>query len=156
MNIYKKAEKAISLFSAGTRTDGTHYVFLPLETDKFGKGEFVEALRASVREAHGERLPDDFIYSAYCELLEKIAEYDADKMKSADYLEQMRSEIVAGCCDVYTADILHWLASDVRNVYYLGEAMEEAQNDGFELIQRAQYRAYDDVMGYVINFLTLK
>jgi len=108
-----------------------------------------EDLLESIHQAHGDRLPDDWVYDKYHSILDAISGYDNDD------LDEIRPEIVDGLVDVYTSDLTAWLHSSNYNVYYMTEAQEEygAQEDGFKLLQMAQYKAIDEIYGYVQNYL---
>ena len=116
------------------------------------KQDAPEALRDSVHSAHGDRLPDDWIYDKYQSILSTLAGYT---ITDADGLEDNRAEIVDGLVDVYTSDLTAWLNSHNANVYYMTEAQEEygAQTDGFKLLMSAQYMAIDEIAGEVISYL---
>jgi len=138
--INSKAQKLVKHFTTATRQDGSSYCYL--------NDSAPEQLKNAVRTAHGERFPDDFIYSTFLSLLERIGDYDiADR----DQLDELRGEIVDGEVDVMTYDLTKWLNSDVRNVYYLTEALEEGIIDGFQALTLAQYKAIDEVMEEVIS-----
>lgn len=111
-----------------------------------------KALRDSVHQAHGDRLPDDWIFDKYVEILERLAEYE---LTNVDSLEENRAEIVDGLVDVYTSDLTAWLNKDNRNVYYLTEAQEEygQQEDGFKLLAMAQYMAINEIYSEVVSYL---
>src|SRR3990167_4439657 len=92
-----------------------------------------EELRNSVREAHGDRLPNDWIYQKYYHILDALSGYTIENI---DGVEDNRGEIVDGLVDVYTSDLTAWLNSHNANVYYITEAQEEygAQVDGFKIL----------------------
>lgn len=144
MTIQKKAEKYSQYFTALKLENGDTRIIL--------KDDAPQQLRDAVKDAHGDKLPDDFTYSTFADLLSKITEYDCDTI---DDLENNRSEIVDGYVDVYTHDLTKWLASDNSNVYYLGEVvrMTSECDDGFKLLAMAQYLAIDEVMQHVIGLL---
>ena len=118
------------------------------------KSEAPKALRDSVMDAHGDRLPNDWIYNQYYSILETLSNYT---IESADDIEENRSEIVDGLVDVYTSDLTAWLNSDNRNVYYMTEAQEEYGNqaDGFKLLAMAQYKAIDEIFSEVESYLNM-
>ena len=138
--------EALSWFESKQRNDDTIIVL---------KSGAPEALIDSVYTAHGDRLPDDWIYNTYYHVLEAFSGYT---IENADDLEKNRQEIVDGLVDVYTANLTAWLASNNNNVSYITEAQEEygdgAQTDGFKILQMAQYKAIDEIAGEVINYLT--
>lgn len=114
--------------------------------------EAPEELRASVMAAHGDRLPDDWIFDKYHSILDALAGYT---IEDADDLEENRAEIVDGLVDVYTSDLTAWLNRHNANVYYLTESLEEygEQTDGFKLLMSAQYKAIDEIAGEAISYL---
>lgn len=116
------------------------------------KQDAPEGLRDSVREAHGDRLPDDWIYRKYYEVLDALSGYT---LESADDLEEQRAEVVDGLVDVYTSELTAWLNQNVNNVYYIDEARKEygADGDAFQLLTAAQYAAIDEIAGEVISYL---
>lgn len=147
MTIQQKAEQYEKMFTSGTRQDGESYVFIPIEDVE------TEKLRESVKRAHGERLPDDWIYGTYADLMQKVTEYDLDTL---DQLEDVRHEIVDGYVDLSTKDLTHWLHEDNNNISYLTEALaqEMESTDGFQLLAMAQYIAIDEVMNEVMDLLS--
>jgi hypothetical protein len=144
MTIKERAEQYNAMFTTGTRNDGKSFVKC---TD-----EASEALRESIRNAHGDKLPNDWTYGTYADLMQRVTEYDVVTINN---LEDVRSEIVDSYVDIYTADLTKWLAEDIRNVYYITQALEEygTFEDGFKLLAMAQYLAIDEVMQEVINLL---
>ena len=118
------------------------------------KSEAPEALRDSVRSAHGDSMPNDWIYNKYQSVLEALSGYT---INSIDDLSENLPEIVDGLVDVYTSDLTAWLNSKNSNVYYLTEALQEwggNDADGFRLLMLAQYKAIDEIASEVITYLT--
>lgn len=145
MTITELAKKYSEAFTTDKRDDGTEFVHLK-ETFK------PEELHDSIRQAHGDRFPDDWIYGTYADLLQNITEYELETIED---LEEVRSEIVDTYTDVYTSQLTEWLHSDNRNVYYLTEVLEEygTIEDSFQLLRLAQYKAIDEVMNEIISLL---
>lgn len=117
------------------------------------KDKAPEQLRESVRNAHGERLPSDWIYDKYQSILENLSNCEND---DADNIDDNRAEIVDGLVDVYTGQLTAWLNSSNYNVYYITEVQEEygCEIDGFKLLAMAQYKAIDDIFSEVADLLT--
>ena len=109
-------------------------------------------LKDSVMEAHGDRLPDDWIFDIYHSILDALMQYD---INSANNLNNNRSEIVDSLVDPYTADLTAWLNSNNYNVYFITEAQEEfgPETDGFKILQMAQYKAIDEIYGHIVDLL---
>lgn len=110
--------------------------------------EWVQRL---VREAHGDRLPNDWTYKAIVEVLDAIEDFE----HYGDSLDDARHEIVDGLVDIYTADLTGWLHENVYNVYYLNEAIDRfgPVDDGFRLLSMAQFVAYDEIFSDVLTAL---
>lgn len=144
MKLSKKIEKYLACFKYKKRDNGEGFMHL-IDNPP-------EELRESVYKAHGDRLPDDWIYDKYHSILESFSQYDINDI---DDIDEARAEIVDGLVDVYTHDLTGWLHSHNSNMYYLGEAREEfgqAEN-GFNLLMMAQYRAIDEIFGEVVDLL---
>ena len=144
MTLSKKIEMYIDQFETKQRNEETIVVF---------KSGASAELRDSVMKAHGDRLPDDWIFNTYHSILCALSEYTIEK---EDDLEENRGEIVDGLVDVYTSNLTTWLNSHNSNVYYLEEAQKEFGpiEDGFKLLSTAQYMAIDEIYSEVIELLT--
>jgi hypothetical protein len=144
MNMQKKIDYYINQFETKKRGEDTITVF---------KDNATQELKNSVYKAHGDRLPTDWIFDKYLEILEDLSNYT---INSIDDVEEYRSEIVDGLVDVYTSDLTSWLNSSNYNVYYIEESQKEygAQEDGFKMLSMAQYKAIDDIYSYVISLLS--
>lgn len=148
MNLKQKADYYADFFKSIDVNDGTTRVVLKDNTPK--------ELHDAVREAHGDKLPNDFIYSTFADLLSRISEYDAetvDELRDNGY----DHEIIDGYVDIYTHDLLQWLASDINNLEYMSRVMAESvyiEEDGaWQALARMQYYAIEDVMQYVLSLL---
>lgn len=144
MNISELAQYYYNQFETKKRNEDTITVF---------KTNRSEELQDSVYKAHGDRLPNDWIFSTYCGILGSISDYT---INTIDDIEDNRSEIVDGLVDVYTSELTAWLNSHNENVYYIEEVQKEygMQEDGFKLLAMAQYMAIDEIFSEVINLLT--
>jgi len=143
MTISKKAIKYLKMFKTVKRGDEDITVFHNASED----------LKDSVYKAHGDRLPNDWIFDKYQSILQSITDYD---IESDDDLLDNRGEIVDGLVDVYTSDLTEWLNDSNYNVYYIEEAQKEygPEDDGFKLLSMAQYKAIDEIFDYVYSLLT--
>lgn len=140
----QKIENYLTYFETGKRSDGSSYVFL--------KANAPEELKESVRNAHNDKLPDDFIYDKYERLMIIMKDYLTTD--GIEKLEDYQSEIINSCVDPYTSQLTYWLNSDNHNVYYLTEVLEESDiKDGFVLLSNAQYRAIEEIYNEIINLL---
>ena len=142
MNLKEKIEFYAGFFESIKKEDNNIIIL---------KENAPEELKKSVFRAHGDRLCDDYVYDWYDSILSNLSDYDIEKI---DDVENYRGEIVDGLVDPYTAGLTKWLNNSVYNTYYLTEALEEfAYKDGFKLLAIAQYKAIDEVYGYVIELL---
>lgn len=143
MDIKELAEKYAGQFTTTKRGNDTIVIF----TDNANK-----KLRDAVYKAHGDRLPNDWIFSIFSSILDAVGQYNAGTIEE---LEDNRGEIVDGLVDVYTSDLTAWLNESPANVYYITESQEEngATTDGFQILAMAQYKAIDEVFGSVVELL---
>jgi hypothetical protein len=121
-----------------------------LETKKRDNGqEFVslkdgspEWMTQVIRSAHGDKLPDDTVYS----FIEKAADALANASEDAE-----PSDVILELePDPYTAGLTAWLHARVDHVYYLTECLEEnPYDDGFQLLAAAQQKQIHEV-GYAL------
>jgi len=109
-------------------------------------------LQDSISKAHGDRLPDDWIFDIYHSILDALMQYD---INSLDDLDNNRAEIVDGLVDPYTSNLTAWLNSSNYNVHFITEAQEEfgPETDGFKILQMAQYKAIDEIYGHIVDLL---
>lgn len=119
----------------GTRDNGDVYYHSVDDTPEW--------IMDMIREAHGDKLPDDYVYNWIDSALSAIS----DGMTEDDLYERVDSTV-----DSYTAALTAWLASDVNRVYYLTEVLEENDvKDGFSALAQAQYREIEEVFMSVLN-----
>ncbi len=144
MTLKKKIEKYLNQFETKERGEKTITVF---------KDES-EELKNSVYKAHGDRLPNDWIFDKYKSILSTLSGYE---INNEDDLNNNRPEIVDSLVDIYTNNLTEWLADNNYNVYYLEEAQKEFGpiEDGSKLLSMAQYMAIDEIYTEVVNLLTL-
>ncbi len=85
-----------------------------------------------IHDAHGNDMPRDDIYSVIKRVVEHLFNNDVDDIDDAkDSLSEVES-------DVYTRDLLEWLAGNLGNIDYLGQAAEMGITDGFQLLSYGQ------------------
>jgi len=141
----KLIEKTLEFFELKERDPDRRYIVL--------KDNAPESLKESIRDTHGDRLPDDWIYDKYHSALETLSGYD---INDENDINDNRAEIVDGLVDVYTSNLTQWLNSNNSNVYYITEAQEEygPEADGFKILMMAQYKAIDEIFTHVAKYLT--
>lgn len=138
------ANNYLACFKHNTReATGEEFVFLPENAP--------QELRDAIRNAHGDKLPNDWTYNTFADLLQKTTEYDCD---SIDQLEDYRGEIVDSYVDIYTYQLTQWL-HDEQALEYLEQASEGfvAEDGAWQLLARAQYLAVDEIMQHVLTLL---
>ena len=112
-----------------------------------------EELKKAVQDAHGERLPDDWIYGIFADLLVRLSEYT---INGPDDVEGYRAEIVDGMVDIYNKDLTDWLNQSYYNVEACDEAAQEFGNqdgDIMDRIKRGQYWAINQIYGFIVGLL---
>jgi len=125
-------------FEERTRDDGTKFVAL-----EKGSPQWMTDI---IFKCHQDRMPDDDIYSRISDILDTFS--DVDSGDYDDYQDRI-SEIEP---DMYTADLTGWLASNINNVYYLTQALEEFdQRDGFSALAMAQKLYIDEIAYTLLN-----
>lgn len=130
-------------FTTGKRADGTEYVYQATED---------EELHNALYQAHGDKLPDDWTYRTFAYLLERLAETEVNTLEA---LEEVRYEVIDSMIDIYTYDLTAWLHSDINNVYYLSDVLQEGNTitDGFQLLSAAQAQAINELYQAIIDLL---
>lgn len=119
------------------------------------KDDAPEVLRESVMQAHGDRMPSDWIHAIYYQILDEMSENNYD-CKSTDDIEENRPEIIDGLVDIYTADLTAWLASHIDNVQYLTDAVQNCDHEeanGIEVLTMAQYDAISEIYSEVASYI---
>jgi hypothetical protein len=141
MNKQALAQALYDAFEKATRTSGEEFV-------KIADGS-PEWMSEAVRAAHGDMFIDDVRYS----MVREVAGELADK----EDWEDAPSEIAGSCVDVYNAELLRWLSSNLHRAFYCDEAREEGlvseDTDLYERIRQGQYQEYREVCDLLINFL---
>ena len=135
-NFQKTAQAFADAFETSTR-DGSSERYYRL---KEGSPEW---MTDAIHSAHGDRMPDDWIYEHCSHIVDRIAE--CDDVDSVD-----SCEIADAIVDIYTNALTAWLASHLDNVSLCDEAISEGLCDGSEIVttlQRAQYMMLDRMCG---------
>ena len=114
------ATEVAQQFETATRPDGTRYV---CRKNEHRAEDWIQDM---IRAAHGDMLPDDYVYQYASDALDAIAEGDEDGEYSI--LEP----------DVYTRDLLNWVGSDLNRVAYVDEAISEGAETLFDALTRGQ------------------
>lgn len=98
----------------------------------------------AIHEAHGDRLPDDYIYQWFKDILSDLSDYSIETQEDID---EAMGEIIDSNISVYTSDLTEWLNTNNNNVYYLSEVLDEygSELDGFQLLSIAQSKAIQEV-----------
>lgn len=135
--IHELAEIAVKHFTTINRADSTDQIVVLTK-------ESPEWLRDVVMEAHGSSMPDDLIYAHIRDVIDALADDDSDPQGVISEME----------ADVYTRDLIAWLASDVGYTDYMTQAIEEyGAKDGFSILSCAQKIWMDEIGNNVITAL---
>lgn len=100
---------------------------------------------AMVRWMNGNRSATTFLLDQAYYMLDHVSNEGLENIES-DYPEP----------DIYTEDLVAWLAQTTRNLTYVTEALREGGNsiaDGTDLLQRAQYMAIRDAWASLAKVL---
>ncbi len=130
------ASEASKFFVRKEREDKTPYYCCKDDTPDW--------IHDLVSEAHGGKLPDDYIYNWIDSALSNIATGDMTEDNLFEYADR---EI-----DCYTPDLTSWLNSRCDRVYYLTQAIKErGATDGFQALTLAQFEEIWEVFQSVLN-----
>lgn len=128
--IQELAASFSSMFEAATRTNGNKFWRVKDENNNN------TALYDLIKTAHGERMPNDYIYLYIVEALDAISEHDD--------LDDISME-----ADIYNRDLLAWVADHSEHVGYCDEVMGVMQGqemDFMQIIQWAQQRQKEEIL----------
>ena len=131
MTIQEVAQEMLDNMETKTRTNGRDYRVNKIE---------IAWQKDIIRKAHGDKLPDDYVYDFIYEALCALAECSAGD--EDDAILQIEP-------DVYTSELTAWLNSRCDRVEYLTEALEEGAADGFNALMTAQGKEKSEV-GYLV------
>lgn len=144
MNLNQKIKSYSDMLIEDTKSDGVTK-FIRYSDD----APYI--LRNAVMEAHGDRMPSDWIFKTFSGILDNLTNYE---IESIDDLDDKRSEVIDSLVDSYTSNLTEWLNESPYNVEYLSEAVNElGAKDGFQILSGAQYMAIDEIYGYVVTLL---
>jgi thymidylate synthase len=134
--LQNKANKINEALEHAKRTDGTEFV----RTKETAKEALADEIKDIVFNSTGRNFYQlDNGYKTLWELCDLIGECESE--------EALETRIYEDEGLIYTKDLTEWLNSDINNVYYLTEALEEFEpKDGFNLLQIAYCKAYQQEM----------
>ena len=131
-DVHEVAKDALTYFE----TDGEHIKL------KDSRPNWVYQM---VYEAHNGMFPDDFKYEYVKDALSLLSETNSDNAR----------ELIES--DIYTSDLLLWLASNANRLAYCDEAAGEfgcpAEAEMTERISLGQHWEREEVFGYVLSAL---
>lgn len=113
-----------------------------------GDWESGHPLRAAIREAHGDMLPDDYKYRFVVESLRAIVNHDGDIDEAREHIE----------ADINHADLLKWLSSHIERAGYVDEYVDDyfglGQPDSImQVIQCGQWLEKTEVFDIVARYV---
>jgi len=128
------------------------------DTVKKSNGEIIiilkvnspEWVRDIVHKAHGDKLPDDWIYTWVYHTVDYIHGAYLDNVEE---MEDLIPEIVDYLIDIYTSELTRWLHSRPDRICYIDEVEGRGEMNGFDLLQAAQAVEIDEVVNIVIHEL---
>lgn len=131
--IQSVAKEMLKNLEKAKRTDGSSFVRTKKE---------IKWQKDIIHNAHGDNLPDDYIYQFIEDALCVLA--DCREGEEDDCIYQIEA-------DVYTSDLTKWLHSSNNRVYYLDEAISNGAKDGFGLLAMAQTQEKQEVAQAVLQ-----
>lgn len=111
-------------------------------------------VRTMVRTAHADMLPDDWRYEAIRDAVDYLAEITpAAEERTAEYFTE---HFTGAHSDIYTRELLAWLASHGARAAYVDEARELYGGTAtiMEDIRQGQRQELAEVFGLVFDCLT--
>ena len=143
LTIAALAAEARAHFMKKTRDNGTTFWVVA------GGGDAeLDWMRQMARDAHGDTFPDDYRYAFTVDALEAIAEQCDARYAGVD-----PSDVEAEA-DIYTRDLLKWLASRNDRLGYCDQYAEENEDsDTLNRISGGQYLERREVLGSVVDSL---
>ena len=137
MKLQKIFEVFCENLTHSTRSDGSVYCHLIKE---------VKWQQEAIRIAHLGRLPLDDIYEIIYGFVSEFASLDEDAEE-----DDFFNVIYDYEPEVYTYDLMKWLASNVYNVCYLTEAIEDGVQDGYQALHVARAKFAIEVGTELLN-----
>lgn len=131
--IRKLAAEAYGFLEWRKRSDGTEFV-----CRKDGSPEWLKDLSWA---AHGNSLPDDWIYEQIANCLESISDNDCED----DALEAAESAI-----DVYSSDLLDWAKG---RGWYVDDAIRDGARTLDTAIMQGQQTMIGEIFDSIVSFL---
>lgn len=124
-----------------TRDNGDEFV-----TRKDSAPEWVQNV---CQEAHDGMMPDDWRYGAIQALVANLSDNDSDEW------ENLQHGICDDNVDVYNAELLNWVSSNLTRAEYVSEAVEEMgvpePFDLYKTLQYGQYREMEEVYSSLVS-----
>lgn len=138
--------------------DAAKLMLEQFETKRRDSGETFLTLKDSApdwmtdvcRDAHGRKLPDDFVFEVIFESLHALLDHD-DTQEANDSLE----------ADFGNADLLAWVSSNLGRASYVNDAVREYGLDAdsfdlFKTLQLGQLAEKQEIFGEMLDSLTDK
>jgi hypothetical protein len=142
------ADEASGFFERRSRSTGDE-----AETFVALRDNAPEWLSELVRSAHGDMLPDDWRYRIIERAVDRISDYN---LETSDDAHDAAGEFADGAVDIYTADRLAWLASNLERVGYCDRAAGEFGDSAGDIVATiglGQYAEASEVYGLVVEAL---
>jgi len=142
-SIQEKAQELYDALEVRKRPDGKKYYCLKNDSPLW--------MSDLIRQVHGDRLPDDYVYETIAETAAILA--DADPDADVDELWEALAEGVEA--DLYTKELTDWLGDSIYNITYLNQVLEDdlGIKDGFQLLAYAQYLFKQEIARAVLDEL---
>jgi len=135
-------------FERRTRDNGESFYRLRDDAAEWLQGNAGSTVMHELHAALDDRLPDDWVYEIAAHLADNISECDG-----ADAAQERISDWADSLVDVYNADRLKWLSSNLNTVYFVDDAVAEFgdHTDGIlGAIGYGQYVAIERIAGAML------
>lgn len=110
-------------------------------------------MQDAVYDAHGDELPDDWIYNVCENAAIHCAEYESED----DATEDAGTEFCDGQVDAYNADRLKWLSSNLNRAGMADQAAEDLGCENADIYDRIGYGQYEmasRILGCIARAIT--
>ena len=133
-----------------TRTDGTEYRILREDCPMY------DDLRAIIRDAHNDELPNDWRFSMVYDLCHALLDYSQPQGQvfTADDYRDCIGEIAETKVETGTYALLIWLASNLNRCHFDEPEIYCADADGSDIADLAQRRQREEIEWMAHSILT--
>ena len=130
------------------RTDGTHYMALSSEAQW---DDIRDDLENIVREAHCGEFPNDWRFDTVDSIASTLAEMSDSEDWDVDDFREESHEVADSLVDVYTSDLLQWVAGNINRPQWDDDSIVQPTTDIMVLIRLRQYEEIESMVQVVLS-----